>query len=95
MYDIFDDELKQMFDEDKGEDKQKLNIAISLNDPIKKLPKNRFISLQDNIPLNEVIDKLQQYSTGCVLLENDDKISGIFTERDAMKKILGRRMGVS
>ena len=92
MFDIFDDELKQMFDEDKGEDKQKLNIAISLNDPIKKLPKNRFISVQDNRPLDEVIDKLQQYSTGCILLENNDKISGIFTERDAMKKILGRRL---
>ena len=92
MFDIFDDELKQMFDEGKNEDKQKLNIAISLHDSINKLPKNKFISLQDNTPLSVVINKLQEFSDGCVLLENDDKISGIFTERDAMIKVLGRRL---
>jgi len=92
MFDIFDDELKQMFDENKNEEKQNLNIAISLNDSIKKLPKTKFISLQDNTPLAEVINKLQQFSSGCVLLEHDNKISGIFTERDAMKKVLGKRL---
>ena len=75
MFDIFDDELKQMFDEEKNEGKQQLNLALSLNDPIKNLPKIKFISLQENTPLNEVIEKLQQYSTGCVLLIKDDKIT--------------------
>jgi len=92
MFDVFDDELDQMFEGDQNEDKKKLNIALSLNDSIKVLPKSKFVSLQDNTPLNEVVDKLQQYSTGCVLLENDNKISGIFTERDAMKKVLGRKL---
>ena len=75
MFDIFDDELKQMFDEEKNEEKQKLNIAISLNDPIKGLLKNKFILLQDNTPLDEVINKIQQCSTGCVLLQQKNKIS--------------------
>ena len=75
MFDIFDDELKQMFDEEKNEEKQKLNIALSLNDSINNLPKNKFTSLPDNTPLNKVISKLQQYSTGCVLLEKNNKIS--------------------
>ena len=79
MFDIFDDELEQMFEEGKNEDEQKLNVAFSLNDPIKFLPKNKFVSKPDNTPLVDVIDKLQQYSTGCVLLENDNRISGIFT----------------
>lgn len=92
MFDVFDDELDQMFEGNQNEDKKKLNIALSLNDPIKVLPKSKFVSLQENTPLNEVVDKLQQYSTGCVLLENDDKISGIFTERDAMTKVLGRKL---
>ena len=94
MFDVFDDELEQMFEEGKNEDEQKLNVAFSLNDPIKFLPKNKFVSMPDNTPLMDVIDKLQQYSTGCVLLEIDNKISGIFTERDAMKKVLGRRLNL-
>jgi len=92
MFDIFDDELNQMFEEGKNDERQKLNVAISLNDPIKILPKNKFVSMPESTPLIDVIDKLRNYSMGCVLLEHDNKISGIFTERDAMKKVLGRRL---
>ena len=92
MFDIFDDEFDQMFEGEQNQAKKKINIALSLNDPIKILPKSKFVSLQENTPLNEIVDKLQQHSTGCVLLENDNKISGIFTERDALKKVLGRKL---
>ena len=92
MFDVFDDELKQMFDEQKNEEKQKLNIAISLNDPIKSLLKNKYICLQEDTTLDKIIDEIKKYSTGCVLLQNTNQISGILTERDVINKILGRRL---
>jgi signal-transduction protein with cAMP-binding, CBS, and nucleotidyltransferase domain len=94
MFDIFDDELEQMFNEGKNDKQQKLNVAFSLHDPISILPKNKFISLPDNVPLIDVINKLQKNSMGCVLLEKDNCISGIFTERDAMIKVLGKRLNL-
>ena len=92
MFDIFDDELDRMFEDDNKKRKQKLNVAISLNDSIDKLPKNKFISLPDNTLLVDVIEKLQTDSTGCVLLENNGVVNGIFTERDALTKILGKKL---
>ena len=94
MFDVFDDELKQMFDEQKNEEKQKLNIAISLNDPIKSLLKNKYICLQEDTTLDKIIDEIKKYSTGCVLLQNTNQISGILTERDVINKILGRRLNL-
>ena len=32
MFDIFDDELEQMFNEGKNDKQQKLNVAFSLHD---------------------------------------------------------------
>lgn len=95
MFDIFDDELEQMFSEGKHDKQQKLNVAFSLHDPISVLPKSKFVSMPDNSPLIDVINKLQNQSLGCVLLENDNHyISGIFTERDALIKVLGKRLNL-
>ena len=51
----------------------------------------KFIVLNENVTLREAIDHIQKQHIGCILLENDDKISGIFTERDVVQKIVGNR----
>lgn len=94
MFDIFDDELNQMFENDEKKSFNKFDFIRSLNKPISILPKIKFISLNDNTKLKFAIENLQKYSIGCVLLEKNKKISGIFTERDAMKKILGRKLNL-
>ncbi|MAJ43401.1 MAG: hypothetical protein CMF96_01470 [Candidatus Marinimicrobia bacterium] len=94
MYDIFDDEFKQIFEESEKESIQKSDFLNSLNEPINLLPKLEFISIQDNSNLSYVIKNLKKYNSGCILLENKNKISGIFTERDAMKKVLGQKLNL-
>ena len=90
MYDINDDELKEMY-EIQGNSEVKLGKAISPNDPLKSLTQEKFILLNEQATLREVIDNLQRFHIGCVLLEKDDKISGIFTERDIVQNIVGNR----
>ena len=90
MYDINDDELKEMY-EIQGNSEVKLGKAISPNDPLKSLTQEKFILLNEQATLREVIDSLQRFHIGCVLLEKDDKISGIFTERDIVQNIVGNR----
>lgn len=92
MFDILDDEFSQMFDEEERKKNPRIGLALTLHDPIKSLPKHRFVVLPENSVLTDVLDKLQQYSTGCVILQKDDKISGIFTERDAITKVIGKRL---
>jgi len=90
MYDINDDELKEMY-EIQGKPEVKLGKGISPNDPLKSLTQEKFILLNEQATLREVIDNLQRFHIGCVLLEKDDKISGIFTERDIVQNIVGNR----
>ncbi|MBC8256841.1 MAG: CBS domain-containing protein [Candidatus Marinimicrobia bacterium] len=90
MYDINDDELKEMY-ENRGKSEVKLGKGISPTDPLSSLTQEKFIVLDEQATLREVIDNLQRYHIGCVLLERDDKISGIFTERDIVQNIVGNR----
>ena len=90
MYDINDDELKEMY-ESQGKSDIILGKGISPNDPLSSLTQEKFIILNEQATLREVIDNLQRFHIGCVLLENNNKISGIFTERDIVQNIVGNR----
>ena len=77
--------------ENPGKSEIKLGKGISPTDPLSSLTQEKFIILNEQASLREVIDSLQKYHIGCVLLENDNKISGIFTERDIVQNIVGNR----
>ena len=90
MYDINDDELNEMYENSVNSD-VKLGIGISPNDPLSSLTQGKFIVLNEKATLREVIDCIQKFHIGCVLIENNDKISGIFTEQDIVQNIVGKR----
>ena len=90
MYDIYNDELDEMYNINKY-DNLNLGKGISPTDSIKTLLGGEFIVLNEKVTLREAIDNIQKQHVGCILLENDGKISGIFTERDIVQKIVGNR----
>ena len=90
MYDIYDDELKEMY-ESSRKTGVTLDKGISPNDPLSTLIQEKFIVLNEQVTLREAIDNMQKYHIGCILLENDHKITGIFTERDIVQNIVGNR----
>ena len=90
MYDIYDDELKEMY-ESKRKTGVTLDKAISPNDPLSSLTQEKFIVLNEQATLRDAIDSIQKYHIGCILLENNHKITGIFTERDIVQNIVGNR----
>lgn len=52
----------------------------------------RPLCLEKEVSLKEVFRKMHQAGTGCVLLLEEKKIVGIFTERDAMSRVAGRKL---
>ena len=90
MYNIYDDELKEMY-EAKRKTGVTLDKAISLNDPLSSLTQEKFIVLNEQATLRDAIDSMQKYHIGCILLEKNHKITGIFTERDIVQNIVGNR----
>ena len=73
MYDIYDDELKEMY-ESKESSGDTLDKGISPNDPLSTLSQEKFIVLNEQSTLREAIDNIQKYHIGCILLENEKKI---------------------
>ena len=90
MYDIFDDELKEMY-ESKRKTGVSLDKAISLNDPLSSLTQEKFVVLNEQATLRDAIASMQKFHIGCILLEKNHKITGIFTERDIVQNIVGNR----
>jgi CBS domain-containing protein len=63
------------------------------NDEIRSLQLGPAITLPAGARLQEVVETLQERHIGCVLLVGDDgKLAGIFTERDLLNKVAGRRL---
>ena len=87
MDDFFDDELKQM-EEREAAGEELITEAISLTDPIKSLSKG-CLAIPEDSSLREVVNQFQKENIGCAILTKDEKISGIFTERDILLKVLG------
>ena len=90
MYDIYDDELKEMY-ESKRNTGVTLDQAISPSDSLSTLTQGKFVVLNEQATLRDAIDSIQKYHIGCILLEKDKKITGIFTERDIVQNIVGNR----
>jgi CBS domain-containing protein len=68
-----------------------LDKGISPSDPLSTLTQEKFIVLNEQATLRDAIDSMQKFHIGCILLEKNHKISGIFTERDIVQQIVGNR----
>ena len=90
MYDVYSDEIDAMY-EIKKNDNLDLALGITPQDTIGTLLGEKFIILNEMVSLRDVIENIKIHHIGCVLLENNNEISGIFTERDIVRKIVGNR----
>jgi CBS domain-containing protein len=59
---------------------------------LKRLDASTPISLPVDANAMEAVKALQDGSTECVLVEDGGKLVGVFTERDALLKLAGRRL---
>src|SRR5262245_44523237 len=82
--DIIDEEL-----EIADERAQTLGEAI-LTRPIRALKLKLPVTVRKDTTVRESIRQMVQNKTGCVLIDEDDRLIGIFTERDVLTKVVGR-----
>jgi CBS domain-containing protein len=50
-----------------------------------------FLGVTSNTPALKVIDQMKRAHVGCALVIDDGKLLGIFTERDVLHKLTGKR----
>jgi CBS domain-containing protein len=75
--------------EERAAEAARLGAAI-LHQPIHELATLRpAISVAPTASVRQAIERMQQGRAGCVLVEDKGVLTGIFTERDVLTKIVG------
>ncbi|NOZ04032.1 MAG: CBS domain-containing protein [FCB group bacterium] len=89
MVSELDDELMHMDDLEREKDSA-LQEGVTINAPISDLELKPPVIVSKGIPLRKAIKRLQEKSVGCVLVEDENRLVGILTERDILMKIAGK-----
>lgn len=75
---------------ENSEDDSDMNLAVNIQDPISSLGLSSPLSVEIGTNLKNALKLLQQEKQNCLLIVNDDSLSGILTERDILLKVTGK-----
>ena len=53
------------------------------------LPTDDYVAVSPFTPLSQAIEAMKDDEGGCVIISDDGRVAGIFTERDLLMKVLG------
>src|SRR3954449_536279 len=63
-------------------------------EPVSSLVQGPAVTIGPEATIQEAVEGLQEKHIGCVLVSGaDGKLAGIFTERDLLNRVAGRRLG--
>ncbi|HHZ81075.1 MAG TPA: CBS domain-containing protein [Candidatus Marinimicrobia bacterium] len=88
MSEFLDEESQQM-DEQEFKVEKELGEGISIHDSINTLSLRKMVLVKSGTTIQSVIELFQSKRVTCVLV-GDEKLQGIFTERDVIMKLAGK-----
>jgi CBS domain-containing protein len=76
---------------DHDEEKLEFSEIASalLRETLKNALSNHGLVLDEQTPLAEALRQMREHRQGCILATRDGKLTGIFTERDVLMKVVG------
>jgi len=86
-----DDELDQM-NESEAPGGSHAGEAIRLDDPITTIDLRKPISVPGDTSIADALQIMKDEKIGCLLVVEKSKLVGIFTERDIIRRIVGRNL---
>jgi CBS domain-containing protein len=66
-------------------------VRSVMEDDLRKLLEDTPLSVPSNTPVKEVIRRMKEEAASCVLIVDDGKLAGIFTEHDVLCKLAGAK----
>jgi CBS domain-containing protein len=57
---------------------------------VRVLPTDDYVAVSPFTPLSQAIEAMRNDEGGCVIVSDDGRVAGIFTERDLLTKIVGQ-----
>ena len=92
---LSNDELNDEFEQIYGKESEsgnKIAKAIKLTDTISSIGIKKAILKDKDASLQSVIESMQSSNSSCILIINDNKVIGIFTERDVITKVVAKNI---
>src|SRR2546426_6098176 len=62
------------------------------NQRVSVLRTDDYIAVSPHTPLSQAIEAMKNDEGGCVIISDDGRVAGIFTERDLLTKVLGEEV---
>jgi CBS domain-containing protein len=56
------------------------------------LPTDDYVAVSPYTPLSQAIEAMKDDEGGCVIISDDGRVAGIFTERDLLMKVMGEQV---
>ena len=72
--------------------RQKDPLPKAREERVTVLRTDDYIAVSPHTPLSRAIEAMKQDEGGCVIILDDGRLAGIFTERDLLNKILGENV---
>lgn len=94
MPDGIEEELEIM-EERASKQEPKLELAVSINEPIESMTYKEPISVSKDEKLNVVINLFKDNDVSSIFIVEKNELLGIFTERDIVRKIAGENVDIS
>jgi CBS domain-containing protein len=82
------------FDHDEDLESSQLG-SVLLRETLKNALSNRGLILDEQTPLDQALRQMREHRQGCILVTRDGKLSGIFTERDVLMKVVGTNIDLA
>src|ERR1044071_9998445 len=67
-------------------------LAKARDQKVSVLPTDDYVVVSPFTPLSQAIEAMKNDEGGCVIVSDDGRVAGIFTERDLLTKILGENV---
>jgi CBS domain-containing protein len=64
-------------------------IGNACDQRVSVLPTDDYVAVSPYTPLSQAIEAMKKDEGGCVIVLDDGRVAGIFTERDLLAKVLG------
>jgi CBS domain-containing protein len=72
-----------------SEGRQMNQVRNACDQKVSVLPTDDFVAVSPYTPLSQAVEAMKGDEGGCVIVSDDGRVVGIFTERDLLTKVLG------
>jgi CBS domain-containing protein len=67
-------------------------IRNACDQRVSVLPTDDYVAVSPYTPLSQAIEVMKKDEGGCVIVSDDGRVAGIFTERDLLTKVMGENV---